>query len=80
MVVALWPRSDEEGAKWVALVTTLVVVGFMIYVLANFDYDRSGALQFAVNREWIRSSTPGTTSASRASACRSSRSRARSCR
>jgi NADH-quinone oxidoreductase subunit M len=53
VVVALWPRSDEEGAKWVALATTLVVAGFMIYVLANFDYDRSGTLQFAVNREWI---------------------------
>jgi NADH-quinone oxidoreductase subunit M len=53
LVVSLWPKADEEGAKIATLVTTLITGGFMVYVLLNFDYGRSGSLQFAVKKSWI---------------------------
>ena len=50
---SLIPRRNESAIKATALITTLVTFGFGIYMVADFDYDRSRALQFAVNRPWI---------------------------
>jgi len=49
----LWPKEDETGVKIVALLTSLVALGFGVYVFAHFDYGHSSVLQMAVNRPWI---------------------------
>jgi NADH-quinone oxidoreductase subunit M len=53
LIVMLIPRSEEQLIKWVALLTTLGTLGVVIGVLADFDYDRSGELQFQVDNRWI---------------------------
>ncbi len=52
-IVMLIPREDETTVKAVALLTTLVTLGFTVALLARFDYDRSNILQFSVNHKWI---------------------------
>src|SRR5262249_14621160 len=46
-------RKEETAIKTVALMTTVVTLGWMVAVLARFDYDKSGILQFQVDKEWI---------------------------
>ncbi len=53
IVLIFIPRRNELMIKATALITTLVTFGFGIYMVADFDYDRSRVLQFAVNRPWI---------------------------
>jgi NADH-quinone oxidoreductase subunit M len=53
ILIAFIPRRNEWGIKAAALLTTLVTLGFGVYLLAQFDYDRSKTLQFVVNRPWI---------------------------
>lgn len=53
LIVMLIPRAEEQLVKWVALVTTLGTLGVVIGILADFDYDRSGELQFQVDNRWI---------------------------
>ena len=52
-IMLLIPRKDEEAHKLVALVTSLATAGVGVALLANFDYDRTGILQFQVDRSWI---------------------------
>jgi NADH-quinone oxidoreductase subunit M len=52
-VVMLVPRAQERVIKSIALLFTLATAAVGVYLLAAFDYGRSGALQFAVNRSWI---------------------------
>jgi len=52
-LLLLVPREEEQTVKALALLTTLVTFGFTIGVLAKFDYDRTGDLQFDVNNRWI---------------------------
>ncbi len=52
LVIAV-PKADEDLQKLIALVGSLIPLGLVVWVLANFDYDRSGELQFSVNRGWI---------------------------
>src|SRR3954466_1833204 len=47
------PRESEETHKGIALVTSVLTLGVGIYMLIQFDYDRSRVLQFTVNRPWI---------------------------
>lgn len=53
LIVMLIPRAEEQLIKWVALLTTLGTLGVVIGILADFDYDRSGELQFQVDNRWI---------------------------
>jgi NADH-quinone oxidoreductase subunit M len=52
-ILLLIPRSDEVMIKLVALVTTLVTFGVSVAILVDFDYDRTGDLQFGVDKQWI---------------------------
>jgi NADH-quinone oxidoreductase subunit M len=47
------PRAQEQLIKGVSLLTTLATLGVAIGIAADFNYDRTGALQFRVNKEWI---------------------------
>jgi NADH-quinone oxidoreductase subunit M len=49
----VWPRDDETGVKVIALLSSLVALGFGVYVFAHFNYDHTSTLQYAVNRSWI---------------------------
>ncbi|HEX5615158.1 MAG TPA: NADH-quinone oxidoreductase subunit M, partial [Acidimicrobiia bacterium] len=49
----LVPRSDETTAKWIALVTTILTFGVAVAILADFDYDNTGTLQYGVDKQWI---------------------------
>ena len=53
VICMLIPRAQEEAIKWVALLTTLVTFGWMVAILAKFDYDHASVLQFDVNKPWI---------------------------
>jgi NADH-quinone oxidoreductase subunit M len=52
-LVMLVPRAEETAAKVIALLTSLVTLGVGIGILAEFNYDRAGVLQFRVNEPWI---------------------------
>ncbi len=53
VVILAIPRANEAAHKAVALLATTatLLVGFGI--LAGFDYDEAGVLQFDVNKTWI---------------------------
>ncbi len=53
LVMMLLPEKEEELHKMIALVATIAsaVVGALLF--GNFDYDRSGVMQFTVDRSWI---------------------------
>ncbi len=52
-VVLLIPRAQETAIKVAALVTALATLGVGVGILTQFNYGRSGALQFSVNVPWI---------------------------
>jgi NADH-quinone oxidoreductase subunit M len=52
-IILVLPKAEETAAKVVALVTTLVTLAVGVGILADFDYDRAGILQFRVNEPWI---------------------------
>ncbi|MEO7572504.1 MAG: proton-conducting transporter membrane subunit, partial [Acidimicrobiales bacterium] len=49
----LIPKAQEQLVKVVALGSTLASAAVGVAVLADFDYDRAGELQFVVNKAWI---------------------------
>ncbi|MCZ7527598.1 MAG: NADH-quinone oxidoreductase subunit M [Acidimicrobiia bacterium] len=53
VLVLMVPKAEETAQKVVALVTTLVTTAVGVGLLARFDYDRTSALQFEVNKSWI---------------------------
>jgi NADH-quinone oxidoreductase subunit M len=53
VVVGLVPRRAEGLLKLGALASSLVSLGLVGYLMANFDYGHSSRLQFGVNRSWI---------------------------
>ncbi len=53
IILLLIPKSEEETIKGVALLTSLVTMGFAIGLMAEFDYDDTARLQFEVNKSWI---------------------------
>jgi len=53
VIILAIPRAEENAIKVVALLTSLVTLGVGIGILADFDYDRAGILQFRVNEPWI---------------------------
>jgi NADH-quinone oxidoreductase subunit M len=53
LVMMLIPKAEEQLIKLVALGSTLASAAIGVAVLADFDYDNAGKLQFVVNHEWI---------------------------
>ena len=53
IVMMAIPKAEEELHKVVALAASLGALAVGIYVLATFDYDASGQLQFVVDESWI---------------------------
>ncbi len=53
VVVLAIPKAQERALKVTTLATTLATLAVGIAMLARFDYDRTGALQFDVNKSWI---------------------------
>ncbi|MGB5759769.1 MAG: NADH-quinone oxidoreductase subunit M [Acidimicrobiales bacterium] len=53
LLMMLLPEKEEELHKTIALAATVAsaVVGVLLF--GNFDYDRSGVMQFTVDRGWI---------------------------
>ena len=49
----LLPKESETAIKATALITTIATAGVGVWILANFDYDATDKLQFAVNKPWI---------------------------
>jgi NADH-quinone oxidoreductase subunit M len=53
LVMMLIPKAEEQLIKVVALGSTLASAAFGIAVMADFDYDQAGELQFIVDHQWI---------------------------
>jgi NADH-quinone oxidoreductase subunit M len=53
VVVLAIPKAQERALKLTTLATTLATLAVGVGMLARFDYDRTGALQFQVNKSWI---------------------------
>src|SRR3546814_10966448 len=53
LVMLLIPKAEEGMHKVVALLASLASAGVGIAVMADFDYDKAGELQFVVNETWI---------------------------
>ena len=52
-LVLLIPKAQEQAVKVTALLAALATLGVGIGILAGFDYDQAGRLQFQVNEPWI---------------------------
>jgi NADH-quinone oxidoreductase subunit M len=52
-IMMLFPKDAEDTHKVLALLTSLVTAAIGIAVLADFDYDDTGSLQFLRDNEWI---------------------------
>ncbi len=52
-VVLLTPKANETAAKVAALLTALLTGAVGIGILADFNYDASGKMQFQANEKWI---------------------------
>ena len=52
-IMALIPKAEEQLHKLVALLTTVAVAVVGVLLVAEFDFGRSGELQFVVDRSWI---------------------------
>jgi NADH-quinone oxidoreductase subunit M len=53
LLMMLIPKADEQLHKVVALGASLASAAVGIAVLADFDYDNAGKLQFVVDKAWI---------------------------
>ncbi len=53
VVMLAIPKQQELALKVTALVAALASLGVGIYLLCAFDYNRSGELQFVVDKPWI---------------------------
>jgi NADH-quinone oxidoreductase subunit M len=53
LVLMFSPRAAERFQKNAALLTTLLTTAVGVYLLVNFDYSHSRALQFSRNYSWI---------------------------
>jgi NADH-quinone oxidoreductase subunit M len=52
-VVLLLPKAEEEAAKVTALIASLASLAVGIGILADFNFDHTGRLQFTANESWI---------------------------
>ena len=54
LVMLFIPKKNEADAKLVGIITAAATLAVGIYTLIQFDYDRSGDLQFFTTSEWIK--------------------------
>jgi NADH-quinone oxidoreductase subunit M len=52
LIIALVPSRGEKSAKWIALITAIVILGLSIFLWINFDPSQ-GAMQFEEKYQWI---------------------------
>ena len=52
-VMMLVPREQEEVHKVIALLASLGSAAMGVYLLADYDFDDGGTLQFVVDNSWI---------------------------
>src|SRR5947207_2163133 len=52
-LMMLIPKAEEELHKWIALLSSLLVLAATVGVAWFFDYGHSGQLQFVVDDKWI---------------------------
>ncbi len=52
-IMMLFPKDADGTHKLLAMLTSLVTAAIGIAVLADFDYDNTGSLQFVRDNEWI---------------------------
>jgi NADH-quinone oxidoreductase subunit M len=52
-IVVMIPREQELAIKSVALLTTVATFGVSVALIALFDYDKTGDLQFEADKSWI---------------------------
>src|SRR5262245_46900058 len=52
-LVLVIPRAQEQAVKMTALITSVATLGVGVGILADFDYDAGGKLQFQANESWI---------------------------
>ncbi|MBM3705651.1 MAG: NADH-quinone oxidoreductase subunit M [Actinobacteria bacterium] len=52
LIIALIPNRGGKSARWIALVTSLVILGLSIYLWLSFD-GAQGAMQFEEKYRWI---------------------------
>mgnify|MGYP001618282485 CR=1 FL=1 len=52
-LILLVPRAQEGTHKAIALLTALLTLAVGVGLLTQFDYDKTGTLQFDVNKSWI---------------------------
>ncbi|HEX4867674.1 MAG TPA: NADH-quinone oxidoreductase subunit M [Acidimicrobiales bacterium] len=53
LLMMLIPKADEGTHKVVALLASLGSAAFGIAMMADFNYDKAGAMQFVVDKSWI---------------------------
>ncbi|MCC6224782.1 MAG: NADH-quinone oxidoreductase subunit M [Microthrixaceae bacterium] len=47
------PKGEEQLHKLVALVASSATLAVGVWLLAKFNYDRAGVMQFEIDRKWI---------------------------
>ena len=53
VLVLAVPKAQEQTVKVIALLTTILTAAVGIGILTRFDYNKSGSLQFVVDKQWI---------------------------
>src|SRR5437867_3981763 len=53
-VLLAWPRVDDQRARGIALITTVVTFVLSLGILASFDHSRPG-FQLTENVSWVSS-------------------------
>jgi proton-translocating NADH-quinone oxidoreductase, chain M len=52
LIIAIVPNRGEKSARWIALVTSLIMLGLSVFLWLNFNGAR-GAMQFEEMYRWI---------------------------
>ncbi len=55
LLVGMTDKAQEEAAKWLALLTTIVVAVLSVIVAVQFDYGSASTFQFDTSQNWIPS-------------------------
>ncbi|MCP3934900.1 MAG: NADH-quinone oxidoreductase subunit M [Actinomycetia bacterium] len=53
LVMMAIPKEEEDLHKLIALASSLAALIAGVFILARFDYDNAGTLQFVVDKSWI---------------------------
>jgi NADH-quinone oxidoreductase subunit M len=54
LVMLFIPKSDEASVKGVGIITAVATLAVGVYTLTQFDYGKSGSLQFFTTNSWIK--------------------------